>query len=104
MKLNLLNRTYSKMMPERITSRSNVYTGKWWSQSTGKEEEDVSEFLAIPEVGCVTFGNHPNCLSPFFSDEKNGHAGSCEVLTKYPAQKISQVACCFTISQCSPLL
>lgn len=70
MKLNLLNRTYSKMMPGRITSRSNVYTGKWWSQSTGKEEEDVSEFLALPEASCVTFGNHPNCLSPFFHLKK----------------------------------
>lgn len=70
MKLNLLNHTYSKMMPGRITSRSNVYTGKWWSQSTGKEEEDVSEFLALPEASCVTFGNHPNCLSPFFHLKK----------------------------------
>lgn len=104
MKLDLLNHTYSKMTPVRMTSRSNVYTGKWWSHSTDKEEEDVSELLALPEASCVTFGNHPNCVSIFSSEKNNGHAGSCEVLAKYLAQNISQVACCFTISQCSPLL
>lgn len=58
-------------MPGQVTSRSNVYTGKWWPHSTGKEEEDMSEFLGLWEAGCVTFGNHPNCLSPFFLSEKN---------------------------------